>query len=115
MNEQITDRGPQKRLHTKFHTMNIMRSGTLLIKYSISSNIRQARCGHALSIHESRQGQLPLLPPASGAPGQNNGILKIELILETKARNLSPILGENFFFSDHLILETKFYERIKMV
>ena len=27
MNEQITDRGTQKRLHTKFHTMNIMRSG----------------------------------------------------------------------------------------
>ena len=58
MNEQITDRGTQKRLHTKFHTMNIMRSGTLLIKYSISSNIRQARCGHALSIHESRHSPL---------------------------------------------------------
>ena len=55
MNEQITHRGTQKRLHTKFHTMNIMRSGARLIKYSISSNIRQARCGHALSIHKSRQ------------------------------------------------------------
>ena len=54
MNEQITDRGTQKRLHTKFHTMNIMRSGARLIKYSISSNIRQARCGHALSIHKSQ-------------------------------------------------------------
>ena len=54
MNEQITDRGTQKRLHTKFYTMNIMRSEARLIKYSISSNIRQTRCGHALSIHESR-------------------------------------------------------------
>ena len=55
MNEQITDRGTQKCLHTKFHTMNIMRSGAQLIKYDISSNIRQARCGHAFGIHESRQ------------------------------------------------------------
>ena len=40
--------------------------------------------------------------------GQNNNIFRIELILGTKARNLSLILGENFFFSDHLNLETKF-------
>ena len=41
--------------------------------------------------------------------GQNNGIFRIELILGKKTRNLSPILGEDYcFFSDHLILETKF-------
>ena len=40
--------------------------------------------------------------------GQNNGIFRIELILGTKARNMSPILGEDFLFRDHLILETKF-------
>ena len=50
MNEQITDRGTQKRLHTKFHTMNIMKSGARLIKQSISRACRN----HALSIHKSR-------------------------------------------------------------
>ena len=41
--------------------------------------------------------------------GQINGISRIALILRTKAKNLSPILGENlFFFSDHLILESNF-------
>ena len=39
---------------------------------------------------------------------QNNDIFRIELILKTKARNLSPILGEDLFFRNHLILETKF-------
>ena len=58
MNEQITDCGTQKCLRTKFHKMNIMRSGARLIKCSISSNLRQARCGHALSIHESRHSPL---------------------------------------------------------
>ena len=51
MNEQITDRGTQKRLHTKFHTMNIMRSGARLIKQSISRACRN----RAFAIHESRQ------------------------------------------------------------
>ena len=57
--------------------------------------------------------------PSSSAPrtskdtimcrGHNNGIFRIELILRATARNLSPIMDENFFFySDHLILETKF-------
>ena len=50
MNEQITDRGTQKRLHTKVHTMNIMRSGARPIKQSIS----RACCNHAFGIHESR-------------------------------------------------------------
>ena len=53
MNKSPTVR--QKRLHTKFHMMNNMRSGARLIKCNISSIIRQARCGHTLSIHESRQ------------------------------------------------------------
>ena len=35
---------------TKFHTMNIMRSGTRLIKHSISRAWRN----HAFGIHESR-------------------------------------------------------------
>ena len=48
MNEQITDRGTQKRFHTKFHTMNIMRSGTRLIKQSISRACRN----HAFGIHD---------------------------------------------------------------
>ena len=40
--------------------------------------------------------------------GQNNGIFKIELISKTTARNLSPILGEDFFFfGDHPVLGTK--------
>ena len=39
MNEQITDRRTQKRLYTKFHTMNIMRSGGKIDKI-LSSNIR---------------------------------------------------------------------------
>ena len=40
--------------------------------------------------------------------GQSNDIFRIELILGTKARNLSPILCEALFFRDHLILGTKF-------
>ena len=51
MNEQMTDRGTQKRFHTKFYTMNIMRSGTRLIKQRISRACRH----HAFGIHESRQ------------------------------------------------------------
>ena len=51
MNEEITDRGTQKRFHTKFHTMNIMRSGARLIKQSISRACRN----NAVGIHESRQ------------------------------------------------------------
>ena len=47
---QITDRGTQKRLHTKFHTMNIMRSGAGVIKQSI----RRACRNHAFGINESR-------------------------------------------------------------
>ena len=35
-------------------------------------------------------------------------IFRIELILGKKARNLSSILGEDLFFKDYLILETKF-------
>ena len=50
MNEQITDRGTQKRFHTKFHTMNIMRSGARLIKQGISRACRK----YAFGIHESR-------------------------------------------------------------
>ena len=50
MNEQITDRETQKRLHTKVHTMNIMRNGARPIKQSIS----RACCNHAFGIHESR-------------------------------------------------------------
>ena len=41
---------------------------------------------------------------------QSNGIFRIYLILGTEARHPRTILGENFFFSDHLILETKFNE-----
>ena len=53
------------------------------------------------------RGELRKIPIISR--GQKNDIFKIELIFGTKARHLSPILGENyFFFSDHLILETKF-------
>ena len=51
MNEQINERGTQKRLHTKFHTMNNMRSGARPIKQSISRACRN----HAFGIHESRQ------------------------------------------------------------
>ena len=41
--------------------------------------------------------------------GQNNSIFRIELILGTKPRNLSPILGQKkFFFNVYLNLETKF-------
>ena len=47
----ITDRGTQKRLYTKFHTMNNMRSGARVIKQSISRACRN----HAFGIHESRQ------------------------------------------------------------
>ena len=54
MNEQITDRGTQKRLHTKFHTMNNMRSGTRPIKQSINRACRN----HAFGIHESRHSPL---------------------------------------------------------
>ena len=50
MNEQITDRETQKRLHTKFHTMDIMRSEARPIKQSISRACRN----HAFGIHESR-------------------------------------------------------------
>ena len=39
---------------------------------------------------------------------QNNGFFRIELISGTKARNLIPILGEDLFFRNHLILKTKF-------
>ena len=46
----ITDRGTQKRLYTKFHTMNNMRSGARVIKQSISRACRN----HAFGIHESR-------------------------------------------------------------
>ena len=48
---QITDRGTEKCLHKKFHTMNIMRSGARAIKQSISRACRN----HAFGIHESRQ------------------------------------------------------------
>ena len=48
---------------------------------------------------------------ANTCRGQNNGIFRIKLNLGTKARHLTPILGENFFFSDHLILETKFNKK----
>ena len=54
MNKQITNRGTQKRLHTKFHTMNIMKSGARLIKQSISRACRN----HEFSIHESRHSKL---------------------------------------------------------
>ena len=50
MNKQITDRGTQKRLHTKFHMMNIIRSGARPIKPSISRACRN----HAFVIHESQ-------------------------------------------------------------
>ena len=49
--KSITDRGIQKRLHTKVHTMNIMRSEARPIKQSIS----RACCNHAFGIRESRQ------------------------------------------------------------
>ena len=51
---QITDRGIQKRLHTKFHTMNIMRSEARVIKQSISRACRN----HAFGVHESRHSPL---------------------------------------------------------
>ena len=51
---QITDRGTQKRLHTKFHTINIMKSESRVIKQSISRACRN----HAFGIHESRHSPL---------------------------------------------------------
>ena len=47
---QITDRGTEKRLYTKFHTMDIMRSGARVLKQNISRACRN----HAFGIHESR-------------------------------------------------------------
>ena len=40
--------------------------------------------------------------------GQTNGIFRKQSILVTKARNLNPIISEDLFFEDHLILGTKF-------
>ena len=48
----VTQNRDTETLHTKFHTMNIMRSGARPIKQSISRACRN----HAFGIHESRQG-----------------------------------------------------------
>ena len=56
--------------------------------------------------------------PSSSAPrlwkitimcrGQINGSFRKQPILVTKTRNLTPIMSEDLFFEDHLILGTKF-------
>ena len=64
---QITDRGIQKRLHTKFHTMNIMRSEARVIKQSISRACRN----HAFGVHESRHSPLSCKKKICGRKVEN--------------------------------------------